>query len=172
MIGLAAGIGLMMAKHAMMPKFHPIQQTLEAVTLSPGASVRFAYAEDPGYFLIPGLPTAAALYKIAEGNHEVSTVATYDYNHLVDKEPVIGPLSDEGDYNLTAVLYICAQPGVADCAKLDLSQEIKVDRNATKGEERIPFNLSDLAREGLQAGNGKLPSLDDPEKAPTGAKSE
>jgi hypothetical protein len=55
---------------------------------------------------------------------------------------------------------------VADCAKLVLSHDFKVDRNATTGDDRIPIDLSALAQDGLKAGNGTLPPMEEPSKAP------
>jgi len=166
LIGLAAGLAFMKLKHAMMPKFHEVQETREEVTLAPAANIHFAYAEDPGYFLIPGLPSAAVLYK-RNDTGQPSLVTSFGYGQLVDKEPVLGPVTEEGNYNLVAELYICAEPGVADCTKLILSQDLHVDRNATLGDDRIEINLSELAQEGLKAGNATLPPMDESTK-PTG----
>ena len=152
LIGLMAGIGFFYAKRAMMPKFHEKPDQRDEVTISPGGSVHFAYTDDPSYFLIPGLPTGATLYRrTTDGNAGVAM--SLSYGPLVDsKDPTLGPITEEGNYSLVAEFYICAGPGVPDCTKLLLNQEIHVSRNAALGEDRLAIHLTDLAQEGLHAG--------------------
>jgi hypothetical protein len=163
LIGLAAGVALYQAKKAMMPKFHEVQDTRAAATISPGGGVRFSYGGDePGYFLIPGLPTSAVLWKKAEDG-KLATAAQLGYSQLVEKGPLLGPVTEEGDYQVAAEFFICAEPGVADCTKLVINEDIHVDRNAPESEARIELNLPALAQEGLKAGGG--PAAEAGEKA-------
>ena len=152
LLGLAAGIGFYQLKKAMMPRFHETEDARAEIVIAPGGSVRFVYGEDPGYFLIPGLPTNAL---ISRKNQDGTFTALFraQYGALVEKEPVMGPITEEGTYFLDADFYICAEPGVADCAKLNLTQNIRVERNASAGESRIELDLRQLAGEALKTGN-------------------
>lgn len=151
LISLAAMVGIFQAKRAMMPKFHEVSETRPEVTIAPGGGVRFVYSEDPGYFLIPGFPTGVILSR-RKDDGSLEAINRVGYGALVEKEPLVGPITEEGSYNVDADFYICAQPGVADCTKLLLSQDFRVDRNATAGDDRIEIDLSKLAQYGLKQG--------------------
>lgn len=151
LLGLAAMVGIFQAKKAMMPTFHPVADERPEISITPGSSIRFAYTEEPGYFLPPGFPTLAVLYRKAEDGSYAS-IMRQQYGELADKNAQMGPLPEEGSYQLSADFYICAQPGVADCTKLSITQNIRVDRNATLNEDKVDINLMQLAQDGLKAG--------------------
>jgi hypothetical protein len=151
LLGLAVGVGFYHAKKAMMPTFHEQQDARAEAVIAPGDSIRFVYTEDPGYFLIPGLPTGAVLSK-RNDDGSYAPITRLQYGELVDKAPAIGPITEEGRYNLAADFYICAQPGVADCTKLSVTQDIRVERNSPAGDLKIGVDLSQLAQDGLKAG--------------------
>ncbi len=151
LLSLGAMIAIFQAKRAMMPNFHLVHEERDTVTIPPGGGIRVVYNEEPGHFLIPGLPTGVTVtQKQPDGNF--TPVMRLQYGALVEKEPLIGPFVEEGKYNVDADFYICAQPGVADCTKLTLSQDVHVERNAPSRESRLEIDLPKLARVGLDAG--------------------
>jgi hypothetical protein len=154
LLGLAAGIGFYKAKKAMMPHFHEQQDARPQAMVAPGGYIKFTYGgEDPGYFLIYGMPTNAAIYKKGEPGQPAAVVGRMSYRDLTEKEPSYGPMPDEGEYNVDADFYICAEPGVADCTKLNITEDVRVDRNAPTNEAKIDINLPKLAQDGLKQGN-------------------
>jgi hypothetical protein len=155
-LGLAALVAIFQAKRAMMPKFHEVQETRDEVTLTTGSTIRIAYSDTPGYFLPPGFGTALALYR-KQDDGTYASVGQLGYNELSEKDPQFAPLADEGTYNLTGNFFICANPQVADCAKLEISQTIHVERNATLTEDKVAIPLMQLAQDGLKAGNADDP---------------
>jgi hypothetical protein len=160
-LGLAAGVALYKAKKAMMPHFHEVQETRAAATFAPGGSVRISYGGDePGYFLVPGFPTSASLFLRTEGGQS-RLVTNLGYSQLTEKDPLLGPLTEEGTYVLSGDFYICAEPGVADCAKLVLNHEIKVERNAQGGEDRVEINLPHYAQDALKESGDERNRVDD-----------
>jgi hypothetical protein len=162
-LGLVAMAAIFQAKRAMMPKFHEVQETREEVTLTTGSTVHVVYSDEPGYFLPPGFGTALALYRKKEDGSYTS-VGQLGYNELSEKDPQFPPIAEEGTYNLTGNFFICANPRVADCAKLEITQTIRVERNATLTEDKVAIPLMQLAQDGLKAGNA-----DDPRNALSGS---
>lgn len=156
LLGLAAMVALFQVKRAMMPKFHEVQETRDEVTLTTGSTIHIVYADEPGYFLPPGFGTGVALYRKKEDG-TFAGVSNLGYNELTERNPQLGPIADEGIYNLSAEFYICANPRVADCTKLSLSQTIRVERNATGTEDKLEIPLMQLAQDGLKAGNADDP---------------
>ncbi|MGZ3649595.1 MAG: hypothetical protein ACXVB9_06500 [Bdellovibrionota bacterium] len=152
LLGLGAMVAIFQAKRAMMPKFHEMPDAREDISMVPGGSIKFIYTDEPGYFLPPGFPSTAILYRKTEGG-TYSSIMRLQYGDLTEKEPSLGPIAEEGTYSLAADLYICAEPGVADCAKLMITQNIKVERGAAASDDKLPVNLLQIAREGLRQGN-------------------
>jgi hypothetical protein len=169
LLGLAAMVALFQAKRAMMPKFHEVKSTRDAITLTPGSSIRIVYSEEPGFFLPPGFGTGLALYRKKEDG-TFAGLNNLGYNELTEKAPTIGPIAEEGTYNLAGEFYICANPRVADCAKLVISQSIRVERNSTATEDTVAIPLRQLAQDGLKAGNADDPRNSITPEAPAESK--
>ncbi|HEY8280436.1 MAG TPA: hypothetical protein VIH99_12480 [Bdellovibrionota bacterium] len=150
-LGLAALVAIFQAKRAMMPRFHEMQDERPEVVIAPGGGVRFAYSEEPGYYLIPGLPTGAIISQKSDDG-SLKPVIRAGYRDLTENSPLVGPLTEEGKYNLDADFFICAEPGVADCTKLSISQDFRVERDAALGEDRIAIDLIQVAKFGLDSG--------------------
>lgn len=151
LVSLGAMLGIFQMKRAMMPNFHALQERREPATITPGGGVRLNYSDEPGYFLIPGMPTRL-LVSVKQASGEMVPALRFSYGNLVEKSVLIGPLKDEGTYEVSGEFYICAQPGVADCAKYTLAQEIHVSRDGAASETLWELNLPKLAQEGLARG--------------------
>lgn len=147
LLSLAAMLAIMTAKKAFAPNFHEQKMELAAGTIGPGGSMKIQYKEDPGYFLPPGFPSRLLVMK----KDTQEPVAQLGYRQLTEKEVVAGPIQGEGAYLLQGDLHVCEQPGVADCAKLVLSQEILVKQGAP-AESVLPLDLRAIAVRGREAG--------------------
>jgi hypothetical protein len=155
LLGLTAMIGIFQAKRAMMPNFHLVQENRGEATIAPGGSICLVYEEEEaGYFLAPGFPSRLTVsHKQPDG--KFTPKLRLQYNELVEKRPEVGPLLEEGEYKLEVELFLCAEPGVADCARLELTESVRVQRNAPAAEARIPIGLAKLARAAVPAGAGR-----------------
>jgi hypothetical protein len=151
LLSLAAMVMITKAKKAFAPKFHEVRIERPADSLAAGGRIRIVYDEEPGYFLPPGFPSRMAISKIQEGEGPKKPVMQLAYRNLVDPEVFLGPVQEEGDYLFEAELFVCASPGVADCAKLLLSRKIMV-RPGSQNESRLPIGLKAVAQQGLDAG--------------------
>jgi len=157
LLGLTAMVGFMTAKRAFAPKFHPVREERAGIELGSGGVVRIVYNEDPGYYLPPGFPTSLVVSrKQPDGSY--ATALTYRHGQLVEKEPVIGPFAEEGEYSIDAQFFICAEPGVADCTKYEVAEPVKVAREVSAHESSIEVDLVTLARDGLSQGKQQPPS--------------
>ncbi len=154
LLSLAAMLLIMQAKRAFMPTFHEQTDKRDpAAVIAPGGEIKIVYGVDPGHFLIPGLPSRLIFSrKKPDGSFE--PVHRLQYRDLVaEKVGLIMP-ADEGDYSLEGELYVCASPGVADCAKLLLRQEVRVQKGQP-GESRFAIDLPQVAKLALEAGAQK-----------------
>ncbi len=151
LISLAAMLGIFQMKRAMMPKFHPVEQKEAAVTLAPGGGVRLNYGAEPGYFLIPGMPTRV-LASVRRPDGTLAPLRRWGYGELVEKRVLIGPLAEESAYEVRGEFYICAQPGVEHCSKLEISQDVTVSPRATEKFADWNIDLTALGQRGLSAG--------------------
>jgi hypothetical protein len=150
LVSLATMVVLLQAKRAFMPTFHEIRESRAAQKVPTGGALLLSYNEDPGHFLIPGLPSRLRISsKAVDGS--LVPVLNLDYGRLVDRKVPLGPLSAAGDYVLEAELYICAGPGVADCSKLLLLEPIEVKAEAPAGA-LLEVDLPKYAQAGLAAG--------------------
>lgn len=151
LLSLGAMLVIFQAKRAFMPKFHLLVQTRDDALLAAGGGIRVIYNQEPGYFLIPGMPTGVVVsQKQADGNF--APILRLQYGDLVEKAPLIGPFPEEGAYKVEANLFICKEPGVADCTKLVVSQAVMVEKNAGAAEARMELDLPKLAEFGLEQG--------------------
>lgn len=148
LLSLTAMVAIMTAKKAFAPKFHEVRMPLPPAELGAGGVVKIIYEEEPGYFLPPGFPTKASITR--KGNEPVPVIQVA-YRQLTEKEVKLGPINEPAQYQLEAELHVCDAPGVADCAKLLLSQEVTVKAGGP-AEVLIPLGLKAIARRGLEAG--------------------
>lgn len=150
LLGLAAMIGIFSAKKAFLPTFHPIEEKRPLAKIAPGGSVRIVYNKEPGHYLIYGMPTSLTVAH-KQGEELESRLMSFSYRELTENSPVLGPFPMEGHYQIRGEFYVCAEPGVADCTKLLLSQEVQVDRNVKELESKLEIDLPHLASLGLSA---------------------
>jgi hypothetical protein len=155
LLSLGAMIVIMQAKQAFAPTFHEIEDERSPAIIASGGSLKIVYDEEPGHFLPPGFPTMLVISKKEAGGFQ--PMLRLSYGNLLDRENIVGPLIEEGDYLLEGSFHICAAPGVADCAKLTVKQAIQVKAGGEKKESRLFVDLPKLANAGLEA--GKIKSL-------------
>lgn len=151
LLSLAAMVMITKAKKAFAPKFHEVKIELPADSLKTGGRIKISYDEEPGHFLPPGFPSKVALLKAQQGEELKAPVMQLAYRHLVEPEVFLGPIQEAGEYVLKAELFVCASPGVADCAKLLLSRKIMV-KDGAANESNLPIGLKVAAQKGLEAG--------------------
>ena len=151
LISLAAMVMITKAKKAFAPRFHEVKIELPADSMKIGGRVRISYDEEPGHFLPPGFPSKVSISKAQEGEGPNGPLMQLAYRNLVDPEVFLGPIQEEGEYLLAAELFVCASPGVADCAKLLLSRKISV-KEGRPNESHLPIDLKAAAQKGLEAG--------------------
>lgn len=154
LLSLAAMVAIMTAKKAFAPRFHEIRQPMPPAELGAGGIAKIVYEEEPGYFLPPGFPSKASITR--KGNEPVPVIHLA-YRQLTEREVRLGPLNEPGQYLLETELYVCDAPGVADCAKLLLSQELTVKAGAPAAV-LVPLGLKAIAQRGLEAGRGAAPA--------------
>lgn len=151
MLGLTLGLMVFLVsqqlKKAFAPRFIDSEEKRAEVHLAQDGSLRLKYAQEPGYFLIPGFPSWLTVSKMRMEQPDQPSIQL-GYNELTEKETLIGPLHGSGFYALKAELKICARPGEAVCVNRKISLPIVVDGDAPK-EVLFPVDLEAMLKEGL-----------------------
>jgi hypothetical protein len=161
MIGLTLGLMVFLVsqqlKKAFAPKFIESVEKRAEIHLAQDGSLRLKYAQEPGYFLIPGFPTWLTVSKMRMEQPDRLGIQL-GYNELTEKETLIGPLHESGFYALKAELHICARPGEAVCVKRIISVPIVVGGEKAPKEVLFPVNLEAMLKEGLASAPTPAPA--------------
>jgi hypothetical protein len=148
-LGLAVLIISMQLKRAFAPKFLESNDSRKAIKLGVGGNVRLRYPEEPGYFLIPGYPSQLFVSERKEAGL-ANPIIRMGYRELTEKENLIGPMSTEGNFELHAILFICAQPGDAVCVKRTLILPVTVRAGEKVTEQPLDLDLRAIVKQELQ----------------------
>lgn len=134
LIGMAAMITLFYAKQKFAPKFIDKEDKRPLVELATGGSMRLRYSGEPEKRLVHGFPST--LYLAKEGNEgRWKPMLKLDYKQLVNKENLLGPWEEPGNYEIRIVLYVCREPGEPECLRRLVVQPFKIGSGPKKEAE-------------------------------------
>ncbi len=150
-LGLAAVVLLLQMKKVMAPDFAEVKDIRPIVPLRVGGSFKLQLGEEPGKYLAWGFPTQLAVGKKgAEGR--VQPVLRIEYKDLVEKETLLGPFHEVGEYELLAQFFTCAHPGEKYCAQVVLEQPFTVVEGEAPVSAVLAVDVKSQAEKASAAG--------------------
>ncbi|MGZ3695181.1 MAG: hypothetical protein ACXWQO_13660 [Bdellovibrionota bacterium] len=159
LLGLAMLFAITILKRVFAPKFLDSAAVRLEAKLAVDGHIHLRYAQEPGYFLVAGFPSQLTI-GAANPTGKFQPFIDLGYRELTERETLIGPLHEAGNYELRAVFYICARPGDAICVRRNLVWPITVSADAkTQKEIPLDLDLEAILKEGLAKDPTPSPSL-------------
>jgi hypothetical protein len=148
--GLLLVLFILQMKKLVAPEFPEEKFSTEFFEISKGGTIRLQLGENPGQILAWGFPTKLAIGKKNEDG-SVSPITFLEYKELVEKETLLGPFADAGNYLVKAKFSACAYPGEKYCVAVILDQEFAVKENSAK-EKVLSIPLKEFADRAAKSG--------------------
>ncbi len=131
LLGLSAMIALFYAKQSFAPKFVDKEDKRVSLSVATGAQLRLVFVGEAEKRMAYGFPSTLYLAREEESGRWKPRLKM-DYKNLVAQEHLLGPWED-GNYEIRLILYLCREPGAADCLRKLVVQPFKVESSGQKG---------------------------------------